>query len=392
MKTLTNKKGLYAMALVAIFAFTAILMPIQKVDAATQTLITRSQVEARALSMINFKWDYSSARNGVIDSKYASLVTKPAQLANVSAGQATGIPYNWGGLDSQYSTSMNAPWTSFADAVNKGAYTGNVNTEAGYGYIPGTAGIDCSGFVQAAYNIKDWKISTSTMFNTYFKKIALSDIKHMDILNKAGEHVVIFDKWGTYNGVYGAYTYEATPDQTRGGIQGTKKYFMSMQEINDGYVPGRYIYLAEDTAPAPTTLPHPVNEGTFAKVTNVVYAASLRGTPDDNSIQIGIVPKDTVAYLIDYSNGWYQVNYNGNVGWIWGDFVTSIPSGKYVAFTGSNYLNIRANPSTSATVVGTLARNQYAEVIGYSADGLWYKISINGVQGWAYKAYLSYIY
>jgi uncharacterized protein YraI len=357
--------------------------------------------------MINYTWDYSSARNGVIDPNYASLVTKPAQLANVSDGQVTGIPYNWGGLDSPYSTSTNAPWTSFGDAVSKGAYTGNVNADAGYGYIKGTAGLDCSGFVQAAFNINDWKLSTSTLFNTYFQKIALSDLKHMDILDKPGSHVVIFDRWGTWNGIEGAYTYEATPDQTRGGIQGTKKYFISMKDINDGYMPGRYINIVEDstavattttsattttnTAQTTSTYSQP-SAGTFGKVADTVYALNLRTNPSSSSTVIGYVPKGTVLYLISYSGGWYQVNYNGNVGWIWGNYVTSIPSGKYVAFSGSNYLNMRAYPSASSAVVGTLLKNQYAEVIDHSADGLWYKISINGIQGWAYKAYLSYIY
>lgn len=398
------------MALGVMFAFTAMLANVQHVDAAAQTPITRSQVEARALGMINYTWEYSSARNGVIDAKYASSVTKPTQLADVSDAQVTGIPYNWGGLDSQYSISTNAPWTSFADAVSKGAFTGNVNASAGYGYVPGTAGLDCSGFVQAAFNIKDWKLSTSTLFNNYFQKIALSDLKHMDILDKPGSHVVIFDKWGTWNGIEGAYTYEATPDQSRGGIQGTKRYFISMKDINNGYIPGRYINIEEDeattatatatTTPATgttatattTTYPHPVNEGAFAQIANVVTNANFRANPSTSAALLGTIPKGTVLYMITYSNGWYQVNYNGNVGWIWGNVLAPIPSGKYVAFTGSNYLNIRVNPSSTATVVGTLQKNQYAEVIGYSADGLWFKISINGITGWANKAYLSYIY
>lgn len=408
MRTLTNRKRLSSMALGVVFAFMAVLTPIQHVNAASQTPITRSQVEARALSMINFTWNYSSAKNGVIDPKYASSVTKPAQLANVINGQFTGIPYNWGGLDSQYSISTNAPWTSFADAVEKGAYTGNVNAEAGMGYVPGTAGLDCSGFVQAAFDIKDWKLSTSTIFNTYFQKIALSDLKHMDILNKPGSHVVIFDAWGTWNGIEGAYTYEATPDQTRGGIQGTKRYFISMKDINNGYIPGRYVNIVEDpatTAPSTTvtyasttpllsttTIPHPVDAGKFAQVANVTYSANLRASASTTAAIVGTVPKGTILYMINYSNGWYQVNYNGTVGWIYGTRITPIPSGKYVTFTGSSYLNIRANPSTTAAVLGTMVKNQYAEVLGYSADGQWYKISINGIKGWGYKTYLNYIY
>lgn len=383
----TNKIRILAMtlALVLIISFT---MPFQKVNAAAQTPITRSEVENRALSMINLQWNYSSAKNGTIDPKYTGAVTTPKQLAGITSGQAVGIPYDWGGLDSPYTASYNAPWTSFLDAISKGAYAGNVNTDGGYGLVPGTAGIDCSGFVQAAFNIKDYKLSTSTIFNSYFKQIPLSDIKHMDILNKPGDHVVIFDKWGTFNGIEGAYTYEATPDQTRGGIQGTKKYFISMNEISKGYIPGRYVNIVEESTVA---LPHPVEVGVFAQISNVTTAASLRASAGSTT-QVGTVPKGTIAYMINYSNGWYQMSYNGQVGWVWGEFISAIPSGKYVTVSNTTSLNIRTSPSLTGTIIGTISKNQYAEVLGYSADGNWYKISLNGVVGWSSKSYLSYIY
>lgn len=79
---------------------------------------------------------------------------------------------------------MNAPWNNFLQAINQGAFAGNVDITDGYSYIPGTAGIDCSGFVQAVFNIDDYKISTSTMFDKYFKRIDLNSIKHMDILDR----------------------------------------------------------------------------------------------------------------------------------------------------------------------------------------------------------------
>lgn len=333
--------------------------------------------------MIDLKWTYSRDKNSNLSPYNLNLVTQPDQLKSVISDEMKGIPYNWGGLDGLDTNSINAPWTSFLDAVNKGAYTGNVNTEAGYGYISGTAGIDCSGFVQATYNIHDYKISTSTMFNKYFTKIDIKDIKHMDILNKPYDHVVIFDRWGTLNGVYGAFTYESTPDTTYGGIQGTKRYFLSMNEINKGYIPGRYVNIAEDNASA---------QGNFAKVTNVQSYANFRLGPSTSSSLIGTIPKGTVLYLISYSSGWYQVNYNGKVGYIYESLLSPIESGKYVAVKSVYQLNIRTAPSTTSQIIGTISQNQYAEVIGYSQDGNWVKIRLNGVEGWSSKTYLSYIY
>jgi Bacterial SH3 domain. len=390
------------------FGITAISMPIYNVSAATvQAPITRSQAEQRALNMINTTWTYSKDKNGNIASTDANIVTQPNQYSNLTTAQVTGIPYDWGGQDGLDSNSINTPWTSFLDAITRGAFAGNVNTTAGYSYVAGTAGIDCSGFIQATFNIHDYKISTSTMFDKYFTKINLTDLKHMDILDRPGDHVVIFDKWGTLNGVNGAYTYESTWDQYFGGIQGTKQYFVTMDDINNGYIPGRYVNIVDDSqnsTPTPVSNPTPpaastptpnrssVTAGIFAQITNVNNAANFRVSPSTTSAIVSTIPKGTILYLITSSNGWYQVNYNGQVGWVLGNLVTSIPSGKYVTINNVYQLNIRSNPSTSSSIVGILAQNRYAQVLDYSKDGNWIKISINGIQGFAYSKYLRYIY
>jgi uncharacterized protein YraI len=362
-------------------------------SAAVQAPISRSAAEARALNMMDLKWTYNKSKNGVAYPNYSSYITQPSQLQNIDTGIMTGIPYNWGGQDGLDSHSYSAGWNNFLDAVDKGAYLGNVNTEAGYGLIPGTAGIDCSGFIQSAFNINDSKISTSTIFNNYFTKIAISNLKHMDILDRPGDHVVIFDKWGTLNGINGAFTYESTPDQVFGGIQGTKRYFITMNDINNGYIAGRYVNILEDTA-TPSQLPNNATlaAGSFSKVSNVNYNANLRANPTTSSALIGVVPKNTVVYLINSNAGWFQIKYNGQVGWIWGNTLSSIPASKYVALNNAYVLNIRTNPAATATILGTLNQNQYAEVLDSSSNAEWYKISINGIQGWAYKSFLKYIY
>lgn len=379
--------------LAALFAVATVVTPMSIVSASTvQTPITRAQAEQRALSMINLTWTYSASNNGTIDPDYAPSVTQPKQFANVSTTQVTGIPYDWGGQDSLDSNSTDAPWANFIDAINKGAYAGNVNTTVGQQYVPTTAGIDCSGFVQSAFNIQDYKLSTSTMFDKYFTKINLSDIKHMDILDRPGDHVVIFDRWGSLNGVQGAFTYESTYEDVFGGIQGTKRYFLTMDDINNGYIPGRYVNIVEDSSSGSSTS-NSVSAGTFAQITNVNSYANFRANPSTSADIIGTVPKNTIAYLIDYSNGWYQLKYNGQVGWVYGTLIATVKSGEYVTVNNSTYqLNIRNNPTTvSSNILGVLSQGQYAQVLDYSVDGSWMKISVNGVQGWASSKYLSYI-
>lgn len=240
-----------------LFGITAVTAPVLNVSADTvQRPITRSEAEQRALEMINLTWTYSKDKNGNIGSTCANSVTQPSQFANLTTAQVSGIPYDWGGEDGLNSNSSGAPWTNFLDAINQGAFAGNVNTTAGNSYVATTAGIDCSGFVQATFDIHDDKLSTSTMFDKYFTKINLSDIKHMDILDRPGDHVIIFDRWGTLNGVNGAFTFESTWSQTFGGIQGTKRYFVSLDDINSEYIPGRYVNIVDDTPCYPESNHH----------------------------------------------------------------------------------------------------------------------------------------
>ncbi len=366
---------------------TAILSPMQLVTASTSSsTILRSQVEKRALSMINLNWTYDSSKNFTIAPNKVSYVTQPKQLIGKSVSVQTGIPYCWGGLDGLNSSSYNATWTSFQDAIDKGAYAGNVKS-AGLGYITGTAGLDCSGFVQAAYNIPGYKLSTSTLFDKYFVKINITDLKHMDIIDHPGDHVVIFDKWGTQNGIKGAFTYEATPDQTYGGIMGTKKYFISMNEINKGYIPGRYINVIDDPV-APIQLPQVFANGTMVQIVNVNIAANFRSLADANSSLIGTIPKGTVLSVLGNTNGWYNLKYNGQSGWVYGNLVGLAPTGKYVSINGVYQLNIRKNASGTASIVGVLTEGKYALVLGLSSDGSWTNISINGIQGWSSSKYL----
>jgi uncharacterized protein YraI len=360
------------------------------VFASAQSQITRSQVEQRALAMINLKWTFTKAKNTNIDSKYAPFVTLPIQLSGIITGQMTGIPYDWGGMDGLDFNSYNEPWNNFLDAVSTGAFTGNTNSNGGE-YIPHTTGIDCSGFVQAAYNIKDNKQSSSSLLNTYFKKIDLSKITHMDILNYPGVHVVIFDRWGLLNGIEGAFTYESTANQIHGGIQGTKKYFISKTTINKGYIPAKYINIIDD-APAPSAAPHPVDAQVFAKISDAVSMVNLHSSPTNSSSILCTVKAGNIIYINDYSLGWYKVSYNGETGWIWGDFIASIQKGKYVTVKNVAQLSIRKSPSSKAQVLGVLQQMQYARVLDYSSDGKWIKISINNLQGFAYASYLSYIY
>ncbi|MBZ9687017.1 hypothetical protein G9F72_011845 [Clostridium estertheticum] len=114
-----------------IFLTTVFIFPSLKVNGLTQSVISRIQVEQRALTMANLKWTYDRNKNGQLNSSLAAYVTQPSQFLNLSTMQAIGIPYNWGGNDGLDSSSYSEAWSNYLDAVDKGAFVGNVNTEGG---------------------------------------------------------------------------------------------------------------------------------------------------------------------------------------------------------------------------------------------------------------------
>ena len=94
---------------------------------------------------------------------------------------------------------------------------------------------------------------------------------------------------------------------------------------------------------------------------------------------------------MSYSNGWYNITYNDQTGWISETVLGQVPLNTYVKINGVYHLNIRANPSSIAQILGIISKGQYAQKIEETSDGSWYKLSINGIQGWSYSKYLIYI-
>lgn len=165
-----------------------------------ETSLTREEVLDRANRMASFTWtltadniDFntvsSTNRSKVTIPYYIRQIISSGQLNNGGTVTLTGIPYCWGGFMSQYSTSSGL---YFADAIRSSYTAGNV-INAGSGYIGGTAGIDCSGFVSAAYG-ETSKMGTSALL-TYGSSVAKTDyLRTMDYFVKDG-HTLLFYQW-----------------------------------------------------------------------------------------------------------------------------------------------------------------------------------------------------
>lgn len=197
--------------------------------------ITRSEAYSRGMSIINYVWDYNYLKNGTKGIKGVAL---PNYLKGQKHISTTGIPYCWGGYLS-IDKSNRPDVTSFQDAIKKGYTAGNIYCLGTY--RENTAGLDCSGFVCAIYNIPD-RYGTGMLYK-YFKEIDRKDLKPMDILNCQAEHVIIYLR--ETDDKKGIITMEAAVNQYPESSDKTNINYRSWDTINKGldgkpYVAMRY--------------------------------------------------------------------------------------------------------------------------------------------------------
>ena len=198
--------------------------------------ISRTDAYNRGMSIINYIWDYDFAKNGT--EKEGSIVL-PSYLKEKKSKKVSGIPYCWGGYIS-VDISNQTDVENFSDAIIKGYTAGNVKSSGKYQFF--TAGLDCSGFVCAVYNLPV-KCSTQTLYH-YFTKINFKDLKPMDIINCEKNHVLIFLK-NTADGK-GIITMEESATREKSVI-GYRSYNDIKKGINGSpYIAMRYKGIVED--------------------------------------------------------------------------------------------------------------------------------------------------
>ncbi len=119
-------------------------------------------------------------------------------------------------------------------------------------------------------------------------------------------------------------------------------------------------------------------------------ALNMRSEPSTSSAVVTTVPRGTVVLVLESSNGWYKVQYQGRTGYMSGDYLTFSSDAEGSFGTGSvtgNYVNVRSGPGTGYPVLGSVSNGQSFSVTGVSGD--WYKIGYNGATGYISCDYLS---
>lgn len=137
-----------------------------------------------------------------------------------------------------------------------------------------------------------------------------------------------------------------------------------------------------------------------SQVTINTQVLNIRQNPTTNSSIIGKVNKNEKYNIIEEFNNWIKINKNNQEGWISKDYVIVEQNANNTAEQNNNVntiikekvvtatkLNVRSNPSTTATIVSVISKNTVVNVL--DTQNGWDKININNITGWVSNNYLA---
>ena len=138
------------------------------------------------------------------------------------------------------------------------------------------------------------------------------------------------------------------------------------------------------------------NQGTIRGWLAATGNVNLREVANGRPI-LDIIPEgETVAWFRSKTvNGlkWYLVRYNGRIGWACGSYLKGEKTEKtvrYVCAAGGDS-NVRTGAKTTAKIIGILYEGERAEYLNETrtdARGVdWYRIDLDGTEGWISSAY-----
>ena len=153
------------------------------------------------------------------------------------------------------------------------------------------------------------------------------------------------------------------------------------------YISAKYTTDTDPSQPTPTP----------TQTTTVYTTANLkvRAQPNTSAEVLGTLKKGTEVETYGLKDGWYEIKYEGKTGYISAKYTTetdpSTPTPAPTPETKTVYttenLKVRAQPNTSAEVLGTLKKGTEVETYGLK-DG-WYEIKYEGKTGYISAKYTS---
>lgn len=148
---------------------------------------------------------------------------------------------------------------------------------------------------------------------------------------------------------------------------------------------GKEGFMASSLLSSPDGTGAPVITGS---ATTTAYV-NLRSGPSTGHQVLRVVPYGASVQTSDTVQGGFRyVIHDGLAGWMSDQYLAWGSQPGSGTFTTTAYLNLRAEPSTSAKVLLVMPSGAKVTALAGTADG-WRQVSYNGTTGWASTAYLN---
>ncbi len=122
---------------------------------------------------------------------------------------------------------------------------------------------------------------------------------------------------------------------------------------------------------------------------NVSKVMNIRETPDEESSKVGVLYKDCGGKLLERKDGWSKIKSGDLIGWAKDEYllfddeaqVLAQDVGKQIVTSQSSALNVRAEASDDAEVLGVLGEKTFVDMIEDLGNG-WISVDYNDETGY----------
>ncbi len=129
---------------------------------------------------------------------------------------------------------------------------------------------------------------------------------------------------------------------------------------------------------------------------NVSKAMNVREEPSEDATKVGVLYKDCGGKLLDRQDGWSKIQSGELIGWAKDEYLLfdedaealAEEVGKQIVTSQSSALNVRAEASADAEVLGVLTEKTFVDMIEDLGNG-WISIDYNDETGYVQSEYVT---
>ena len=239
--------------------------------------------------------------------------------------------------------------------------------------------------------------------NGWTRKTNLNELKAGDIAFAGNTHAVVFLSW-----VNKDKKIARVNDEQAASYNNEKSYERFLNGARHAYTPGdkkagSYRGITYFMTPNSRDVNHNSEKNVSGKTTiqSSIGWLHFRTGSSTNYRVIASIPTGTTVNVLAQSNGWYKISYNGQEGWVSGNYTTGIQSGsadnshkdttdkggqavsgqsKTTVQSSIGWLHFRTGSSTNYKIIASIPTGTTLNVLAQSNG--WYKVSYNGQEGW----------